>query len=716
MYSIHSKSLLPLAALALFGLAAANGQTQDTSGNSLLSGSFRFRHVAVLDVDENFDPAEIAASYGTITFNGAGKYTITGTTMDNTIAGGAAQPLNVAGTYAIGSNGTGYVANPLSPTDYNVYMYGAVSQGVYTGSSTEAWQANEIMNDIFIAIPVGSAPTNASFTSSYQTGLLDFAGAGPSAIKNALFELSPNGQGKFGAITLSGQASNQSASSLTQSIAAGATYNFNADGSATLTIPLPAGVISTNALFTGSKTIFESANGNFILGWTAGGYDIFFGVKALGITGVNSLSGGLYFTAALEDIAGTGFGTDSYYGGTSNNGDNNGDGIVHQRVNLPELLSFDYGTDDQIDLNSDGTTPSDFNGYTYIFGDSGTCLSGATLIPCAQAFVAIGTNGYFSLVVGMHAPSFSGPGVYLNPIGVVNAANYQPITASLAPGELITLFGTGLAPVPMAMQTGQPFLPTLAGVSASINGLPCPVYYVSSTQMSVIVPYAVALNQTGLANIQVNNNGVLSNVVQMYLTDSSPGSFSLGQNGLGYAAARDAVTGVAITSSHPAQPGEYIALYVTGLGTVTPAIADGAVGPSSPFSVADLYGAGFLGVLLNDYGPNGSSTGILGTIQYAGLAPTLAGLYQLNVQVPASGLGAGDNIYVQFVTDAADVNQIQIPYGSSGASVVSAAQARVNPSRAQTLARALSVRAMRSHGSKPSPHRVKRGAPAAAPR
>ena len=81
----------------------------------------------------------------------------------------------------------------------------------------------------------------------------------------------------------------------------GATYNFS-NGSATLTIPLPTGVSSTNALFTGSKTIFQSADGNFILGWTASGYDIFFGVKALTISGTNSLSGGLYFTAALEDL------------------------------------------------------------------------------------------------------------------------------------------------------------------------------------------------------------------------------------------------------------------------------------------------------------------------------------------------------------------------------------------------------------------------------
>jgi len=396
--------------LALFGMAVAVGQTQDTSGNALLKGTFQFRHVAVLNVDDNLDPSEIAATYGTITFDGAGNYTVAATSLDNTV--GTAEPLNVSGTYAIGSNGAGYVANPLYPTDYNVYIYGAVSQGVYTGSSTESEGEDAIVNDIFIAIAAGATPTNASFTSSYQTGLIDFANADATAIKNALFELSPNGQGAFGTITLTGQASNQSASSLTQTVA-GATYTFNSTGSATLTIPLPSRVSSADALFTGTKTMFQSADGNFILGWTTTGYDIFFGVKALASTATSSTSAGLYFTSALEDYSGV-FGTDSYYGGTSDSGDSAGDVILHQRVNSPAALSIDYGSDDQILLSSNGTSGIDFLGYEYIFGDGG------------NAFVAIGTDGYYSLVVGLHAAAFSGSGVYLNPIGVVNAASYQP--------------------------------------------------------------------------------------------------------------------------------------------------------------------------------------------------------------------------------------------------------------------------------------------------
>jgi uncharacterized protein (TIGR03437 family) len=658
------KSLFPVAALAVFALAVAHGQTQDGSGNGLLKGNFRFRHIAVQAVDLPGNPTQITASYGLIMFDGLGNYTVTGTSVDNTVSGGAPQALNVTGTYAIGSNGTGYVANPLFTTDFNDYIYGAVSQGVFSGSSTEAEGEGYVLNDVFIAIPTAAtAPTNASFTAAYQTGLLDFAAGGSTAVKNALFKLSPNGQGAFGAISLSGQASNQTAASLTQSIT-GATYSFNSDGSATLTAPLPSGVTSTNALFNGAKTMFESADGNFILGWTATGYDIFFGVKALAIAGTNSISKGLYFTTGLEDSPGaSGAGADSFYGSISNSGDSAGDGIAHARLNFPGYSAYDFGTDDQIVLNADGTAASpDFSGYQIVFGDAGL------------AFVGIGTNGNFALFVGLHAASFSGTGVYLNPIGVVNAASFQPITASLAPGELITLFGTGLSPVTLVTSGGIKFPTTLGGVSVTIDNIPCPIYYVTPGQLAVIVPYALASNQTGLADIQVTN-GTKSNVVQMYFSDSAPGAFSQTQNGLGIAAALHALTGALITATNRAQPGEYISLFVTGLGTVTPAVNDGSLGPTSPLSVVDLNTSGSLTVYFNDYGPKGT-TGNVGSIQFAGLAPGLAGLYQINVQVPTKGLASGDNVYVEFATDLADVNQIQIPYGTAASGGTASRPAR----------------------------------------
>jgi uncharacterized protein (TIGR03437 family) len=666
---------LRLFLLAGLGLAIASGQTQDTSGNGLLKGSFRFRHVAVQNTDDNGNPTEMTASFGTITFDGGGNYTLSGTTIDNTVSGGAAQPLTATGAYAIGANGTGYVASPLYTDDSFDYEYGAVSQGIFIGSSTEAEAEGFILNDIFVAIPIAAAaPTNASFTSAYQTGVLDFTSAASgSAIKNALFKLSPDGKGGFGTITLNGQAANQTASTLTQTVAGG-TYAFNADVSATLTLPLPSGVTSTNALFTGSKTMYQSADGNFILGWTTAGYDIFVGVKALSVSGTNALSSGLYFTAGLEDSPQIS-GADSFYGGISNFGDSAGDSIEHARLNFPGFSAYDFGTDNQISVNADGSAGPDFSGYLYAFGLGG------------QAFVAIGSGGNFSLQVGLHAAAFTGTGVFINPVGVVNAASYQPITASLAPGELITIFGSGLAKSTQTTAGGQPFPTNLGGVTVTIDNIPCPIYYVSGTQIAVIVPYELASNTTALANIQVTNSGVQSNVVQMYFQASAPGAFSQSTNGIGLAAALHAATGQLITKANPAQAGEYISLYLTGLGTVTPTVANGALGPTNPLSLADENANGNLAVFFDDYGPSASATvGNQGNIQFAGLAPSLAGLYQINVQVPTTGLGSGDNVYIELSTDTADVNQIQIPYGSASSGSTAARPARPMAQRARLSA------------------------------
>src|SRR5262249_9122803 len=148
-----------------------------------------------------------------------------------------------------------------------------------------------------------------------------------------------------------------------------------------------------------------------------------------------------------------------------------GDGneIIHERFNSPLCIGvpIDYVTDNFTQLNSNGTTSNpDFNGYLYAFGANG------------QAFVAVGSSGILSLVVGLHSNNFSPSGVFLNPIGIFNAASYAPITASLAPGELITLFGSNLANSTLSAQGGQTFPTTLGGVQVSVNGLPAPIYFV----------------------------------------------------------------------------------------------------------------------------------------------------------------------------------------------------------------------------------------------
>jgi hypothetical protein len=69
-----------------------------------------------------------------------------------------------------------------------------------------------------------------------------------------------------------------------------------------------------------------------------------------------------------------------------------------------------------------------------------------------------------------------------------------------------------------------------------------------------------------------------------------------------------------------------------------------------------------MGVYFNDYANNVSKQG---TITYAGLAPGLLG-YQLNVTIP-TGIGPSTDpgVYLEIVTDQADINQVQISVGGS---------------------------------------------------
>jgi hypothetical protein len=134
---------------------------------------------------------------------------------------------------------------------------------------------------------------------------------------------------------------------------------------------------------------------------------------------------------------------DFYFGTYSMTGDANGDALVQQVTNLPlggvTAITWDFATDDQIVVNPDGTAGPDALGYRYAFGAGG------------NGFVAMGTQGIFGLVVGVRAAAPAVAGVYINRATVVNAASYQPVIAGVAPGELITLFGSGLASTTMAV-------------------------------------------------------------------------------------------------------------------------------------------------------------------------------------------------------------------------------------------------------------------------
>jgi uncharacterized protein (TIGR03437 family) len=190
---------------------------------------------------------------------------------------------------------------------------------------------------------------------------------------------------------------------------------------------------------------------------------------------------------------------------------------------------------------------------------------------------------------------------------------------------LINLYGANLAPG-IQVASDVPFPTTLGNVQVMINNIPAPIYYVYPGVIAALVPYGV----TGsIAKVQVFNNNVASNAVTQWIAQTAPGVLTQSANGLGYG---DVVhlDGTNVNAKSPAQIGETVSVYLTGLGAVSPTISDGAAGPTSPLATTP---AGAIAVYIG---------GVAATVGYSGLAPQLAGLYQINLTVPA-GLTAGDN-------------------------------------------------------------------------
>ena len=96
--------------------------------------------------------------------------------------------------------------------------------------------------------------------------------------------------------------------------------------------------------------------------------------------------------------------------------------------------------------------------------------------------VLIGRSSLYSFDFGVAAKTLPASGsVYLNPLGIVNAASYAPVTNSVAPGEFLIAFGTNLATSTLTAQS-LPLPKTLGGTSVSINGRPAPIYSISLGQ------------------------------------------------------------------------------------------------------------------------------------------------------------------------------------------------------------------------------------------
>lgn len=203
-----------------------------------------------------------------------------------------------------------------------------------------------------------------------------------------------------------------------------------------------------------------------------------------------------------------------------------------------------------------------------------------------------------------------------NPISAVNAASLD--AGPVAPGELITISGSGLGP--QAGITATPdatgLIPTsLGGTQVQFDGNAAPILYAQSGQVNVQVPYGVA--GAASTNMVLLYNGQQVGSVVLAVVPSAPAIFSNVAN----------QDGSANSQNEPAPPNSIVTVYATGEGLTTGSNTSGQPA-SAPYPQPAAP------VTLN-------VAGIPAQILFAGSAPGQVGTLQINARIPGGFVPSG---------------------------------------------------------------------------
>ncbi|MCC6540151.1 MAG: PQQ-dependent sugar dehydrogenase, partial [Bryobacterales bacterium] len=202
---------------------------------------------------------------------------------------------------------------------------------------------------------------------------------------------------------------------------------------------------------------------------------------------------------------------------------------------------------------------------------------------------------------------------------VANAASYD---LGLTPGSAAVLFASGLRATPgVTAASSLPLPRTLDGVRVTVNGRDAPLFAVASgggqEQVNFQTPWET--EAVGNARVAVIRDGVSTEVADVLVTAPQPGIFEWNSEVLLVRANGNTL----VTPQAPLRAGEDVYFYATGLGPVSNNPGTGNPAPRSPLAATQVA-------------PVVTLDGAPCTVQFAGLAPDFAGIYQVNVRVPAA--------------------------------------------------------------------------------
>jgi len=210
--------------------------------------------------------------------------------------------------------------------------------------------------------------------------------------------------------------------------------------------------------------------------------------------------------------------------------------------------------------------------------------------------------------------------VHFPALNAINGANFLT-TRALAPFTIASLYGQGL---PFATgNTSAPSVPLptrLADIEVTVAGTLAPLYFVGERQINMLVPSNAPTS--GVAEVEITkvSTGQVLASGPVPMAPVSPGLFTADGTGNGALAALNE-DGSVNSPTNPIGRGKVIVLFGTGMGVIPGAPPDGQAptGPvNAPFPPR---------VVINNFVPDDH-------IIYAGLAPGLPGVWQLNIRVP----------------------------------------------------------------------------------
>ena len=577
-------------AIALFA-SQLQGQVLD---NNFLSGLYGFRQVLV-STNAAGQPIETRSLVGVLSFDGRGSFSFKGT---RNLGNSAPNSATGSGSYAVAPSGFVSLTNPLDSSSTMNLRFGT---GLLLGSTTDS---SGNLFDLLVAVPLTSLSTsNATLNGSYAGTSIEFPNGIFFNVKNSFLRFTSNGQGSLGIVSASGQTV-QSGKRILQLSISPSTYSIANDSSGVIIFPVTAPITTTNQLLLGDKQFYISPGGDYLIGGSTsqGAHDLIFAMRTLPGAATASNFSGLYYGAGLKIDQSR---PSSFSGAVNALG--TGKAVWSRRTRQPEG-NADVSAINSYTINSDGAGSLLSNRFAIGAGSN-------IFLSCGTSFV---DSDNYEVIIGVKTRDLTGTGVFLNPAGVLNGASFAPVGNPISPGQFVALFGTGLGPATPAV-AAAPFPSSLGGVSVSIQGRPAPLYFVSANQISTLVPFATS----GItAEVIVKVGNAESNRVTVPVSRSSPGIYTSTQNGIGWGAILKADFSV-VSPSNSARRGDTVLVYLTGLGALEPALNDGAAASTSVLSrVTDSVNI-YIG-------------GIKSAVTFAGAAPGFAGLYQINVQIPAA--------------------------------------------------------------------------------